>query len=366
MGILADIALQDFRGYEKLELDFAPGVNVLVGENGQGKSNVLEAIYFLAILRSFRTSTVGHLFRWRQGEFMVRGTVAEAGDRRYSMGVHYSAQRRRLRVDGATMTKASDFIGRLFCVAFVPEDIELVKGAGRDRRRYLDIVLSQLHPGYLGDLQDYQKALKSRNSLLRRDRPDLRAVAAYDTVLATTGAAVGRYRREFFAAFTPVLVEEAARLYPEGRDLTLRFHSSIAVAPDADPAEVHLTALREGRDRDLQRRQTLSGPHRDDFALQLSGRLLASYGSEGQCRLAALALKIATARMIRQAKGQEHTILLVDDVIGELDERGRTAFYRCLDQAAQVFLACTSEDVLTGISPARVFRVVDGSVTAGE
>ena len=363
MIVLDRLVLKDFRNYEELDLTFVQGVNVLVGDNGQGKSNLLEAIYFLAILRSFRCSKIRNLTRWKTSSFMVMGKIrGDNGDHR--MGIEYG-DKRRLRMDGETVRRASEFIGHLNVVAFVPEDIELIKGSASDRRRFLDVTLTQLTPGYLQVLQAYEKALKSRNVLLRSQDPHPSALNAYDEVLIDSGSRLIFYRQEFFQSFTSFLETAAMDLLPTDLTLTVKYQSLSGMGDSLTLADV-ATILRDGliqnTERDRKYGQTHVGPHRDDFGLFINDRHLGDFGSEGQCRLVAMALKLAKSRLMLDVKKEEGIILLVDDVIGELDERGCRAFMNCISQADQTFIACTEFEKLHGVEPKQAWVIDSGAI----
>jgi DNA replication and repair protein RecF len=295
---------------------------------------------------------------------MVMGkSSGDDGDHR--MGIEYGAKRR-LRVDGETVRKASEFIGRLNVVAFVPEDIELIKGGASDRRRFLDVTLTQLTPGYLQVLQSYEKALKSRNALLRSQDPHPSALAAYDEVLIDCGSRLIFHRRNFFQSFMPFIDGASTDLLPETHKLTVKYQSLTGLADESsieDMAGLLRNGLQQNADRDKKYGQTHCGPHRDDFGLYFNERLLVDFGSEGQCRLAAMSLKLAKARLMFDVKDEENVILLVDDVIGELDERGCKAFMTCVSRSDQAFIACTESEKLHGVEANRTFCIDGGTVT---
>ncbi len=365
MAILKRIVLHNFRNYEKLDISFADSTNVFVGENGQGKTNLLEAIYFLSILRSFRCSRVRNLYRWRQSSFLIRAYI-EGDDHSTTVGLEYG-DKRRLRIDGETISRASDFIGRLYTVAFVPEDIDLIKGSASERRRFLDITLTQLWPDYLLTLQSYDKALRSRNALLRQDRTSWAAIQAFDDVLIEHGAKLVHRRLQFFKEYRSFVNDSAARLLPDGSSFELKYQSIGKLNEDAalDEIAANLRALLDSnRERDQQRGMTHGGPHRDDFQPLLNSKNLSNFGSEGQCRLGAMILKLAKANHLLERKEHEAVILLVDDVIGELDERGRQAFFQAVERADQVFVVCTEYDKLSGITVEKRFHVDAGTVTS--
>lgn len=361
--MLTLIRATSFRNYESLELTIPPGISLLVGENGQGKTNVLEAIYFLSILRSFRTSRVRELVSWRQNQFMIYGEVSR-GNQHLRLGIEHG-ERRRLRANGETIRKASDFIGNFFAVAFIPEDIELVKGPASERRRFLDITLTQLYPDYLGILQDYDRAHRSRNRLLRLESPDLAAVQAFDEILATKGASLVEYRVQLFHDLKEVLTNTASELLPDGSKLLVKYQPS--TAGDAEDLAGRIAAIKQSLaanwERDRTRRVTHAGPHRDDFTFQLNGKALSSFGSEGQCRLAAITIKLAKARFLLDHKDHDSVIFLVDDILGELDQRGRKAVFTALQEADQALVACTDATEVPDLVSDQVFTVNNGMVT---
>ncbi|MFT5127878.1 MAG: DNA replication and repair protein RecF [Rhodothermales bacterium] len=352
MAILSEIRLHDFRNYERLRLPLTPGITVLLGDNGQGKTSILEAIYFLSLLRSFRTHKPRHLSRWGQGEFTLHG-VLQAENHEQRLAVRHGGDSRVLRHNGEPVARASDFIRQFFCVAFVPDDLGLMQGAGSERRRFLDIQLCQLCPSYLAAAQNYAKALKSRNSLLRREHSDTRAIAAFDSVLVPYGQQIIQRRDEYAAALSGEVGRLAPQMFAESCELRIRYRPSAKSEALADALEQH-------RDRDIQRRQTQVGPHRDELVITLDGKSLSHFGSEGQCRLAALVLKMAAARLLSAADGDQPTMLLVDDVIGELDDGRRDAFFAALRPASQVCFACTSADVAESLAPATIIDVREG------
>jgi DNA replication and repair protein RecF len=363
MGVISRLNLRQFRNYASLNAAFRPGINVLLGENGQGKTNLLEGIYFLSLLRSFRTTQISDLCRWRERSFIVAGELI--GEETLRLGVEYG-ERRRWRVNGESVARASDFIGRFHCAAFAPEDLALIQGPGGGRRRFLDMTLSQLYPEYLGALQEYQKVLKSRASLLRQRQNAATQLKAFDSVLVTKGAILNRFRDEFFAEFRPALQAVGREYYPADLTLDLQLLLSVrrskAVLTQVEYEIDFTDALQQSRERDLERQQTHMGPHRDDFGLTLTGKDLSRFGSEGQCRLGALALKTAVADMLLNRPRSKAVILLVDDVIGELDTRGRRAFFGSLRRADQVFLACTDNSLLNLLEVALVQEVHAGKL----
>lgn len=363
MGICRSIQLNDFRNFGSARVVLAPGVNAFVGANGQGKTNLLEAVYFLSVLRSFRTGRLQHLRRWQADAFTLNARVQVGEDHQSRLAVRYGEQRQ-LRCDGVAVERASAFIGRLVAVPFLPEDIQLIKGTGAARRHFIDVSLCQQQPDYVAVLREFQTALAARNALLKRQPIDLGSVKAYDTVLASRAARVFRYRRGFCGGVAPLVAGMAGRVVPRGDVLRIRYRPSPAALLEAEDGEVEglcLRALAEGFESDSERQFTRLGPQRDDLELTLNGRSLAHFGSEGQCRLAALVLKAAVAEYLTARRG---VVLLVDDVIGELDASRRDAFCDALRGSAQVLVAVTERSRLGALVPDAAFRVDSGTVHA--
>jgi DNA replication and repair protein RecF len=364
MAVLDAIHLRHFRNYAELDLSFSPGVNLFVGDNGQGKTNVLESIHFLSLLRSFRTSQTQHLVAHLQNSFVVRGELA-GGDAR-KIAVSQGSGSRTLRIDGENVVRASQFIGHLPCVPFVPEDIDLIKGSAGGRRQFLDIVLCQQDKTYLHALQDYSKALRSRNSLLKQDAVNPAALAAFDQVLIDRGVRVCMARRDFCDDLARRAATLGGALYSDkSAVLQIAYDCSLGDISGAEVdgvRDIYASALERSRQVDAQRRHTQAGPHRDDLSIWLNGRALCRYGSEGQCRVAALALRTAGAELL--AERHDDVVLLIDDVIGELDAARRQAFCSVVERFPQVFIACTEVGELNGLKPVAAFSVSAGTVTA--
>lgn len=370
MGWLSHLRLRCFRNYTDLDIDFGAGLNVLLGDNGQGKTNLLEAIFYLALLRSFRTRNVQALRQWNAAHFFVGGTVlgvgSEVSETELSVG---SGVRRQLKINGAAIERGSEFINQFLCVALVPEDIELAKGAAAVRRRFLDIAISQLDTAYLYDLRRYKLAVRSRNCLLREwQKYSQTALAGYDALVVRHGSRIWRRRQRFLVNLNRRLQEDAERFLPEPTQrLTLKWQwnldGQVNVESDTEVAAGFERLLDKGLAKDKSEGRTRYGPHRDDVKICLGGRALGAYGSEGECRLACLLLRLATFAVLREQAGAEKpVVLLVDDVFGELDGKRRTAFFSMLASADQVLLVGTEMPHELQDAAARVYNVENGTV----
>ena len=298
----------------------------IVGNNAQGKSNLLEAVYYLETFRSFRGSRDDQLVEFGQDVFRVAGTlVDDDGGAEVSVAAAFQrkGKRKKVTVDGAEPERMGDALGQLAAVVFSPADVELVSGSPGERRRFLDIVLSLSEPGYLQALQDFKKILARRNAALKDDQPGA-VVMAWDQGLVRNGATVVAARRRWIDGrcdafrdyYTTVSGQRGARI---------DYRSSVALGEAVDASEVeeaYRDALVDVRDRERRQGTTVVGPHRDEMRIRLEDGDdeldLRDYGSGGQRRTAALALRLVEARTIREVRGQE-PIILLDDVFAELD-----------------------------------------------
>lgn len=360
------IRLHDFRSYASLALKPAPGLCVLVGENAAGKTNVLESLFLCALGRSHRTRHDAELIRQGQpGAFVGLGLQKRTGS--HSIECRLSReQRRELRIDNMPLSRSGELMGCLHVVMFSPEDLRLIKQGPSERRRFLDMELSQLQPAYYYRLQQYNLALKQRNALLREPHVTKALLSPWDEQLASLGAQLICAR----AAFMEKLSVMAARLHRTlsgGRE-TLRVLYQPALEPDDTAAltAAMLQALSGMAERDAQRGSTSVGPHRDDIFLELDGVDVRVYGSQGQQRTAALSLKLSELALVRDVK-QEPPVLLLDDVLSELDCARQRLLVSAM-QGCQTFLTCTQLAGLSaaGISDMTVYRVGDGAVVLSE
>ncbi|HYJ81035.1 MAG TPA: DNA replication/repair protein RecF [Longimicrobiaceae bacterium] len=324
---LARLHLRDYRNFAEQVLELPPQGVAIIGDNGQGKTNLLEAIYYLEIFRSFRGAPDEQLVRFGEEVFRVEGRLLAPDGTERSVAAAFERRRRRKKVtvDGAEPERLGDALGRVGAVIFSPSDVELVAGGPGQRRRFLDIVLSLADRGYLAALQRYRQALFQRNTLLRQGSP-AELVAAWNEGLVASGSRVVAARARWVAESREGFAEHYARV-AGGQPGSVAFVSSIPELPDAPSADDIAGGFREQLERTAERERvrgmTLVGPHRDDLRFTTTGEDgvpldLRTYGSGGQQRTAAIALRMVEAETIRQTRGRESVILL-DDVFAELD-----------------------------------------------
>lgn len=361
------LKLMGYRSYSRLDLAPGAGLNVLLGENAEGKTNAIEAIFLCAFGRSHRTTKDAELVNHAMDAAYVGLDVSTyAGPRKIEIKFR-QGERKKVLLDGAPIPRMGELLGVCNVVMFSPEDLSLVKDGPEVRRRFLDMELSQLHNAYFYRLQQYNQALKQRNALLKEGAgamgPGL--LAMWDEQLASLGAGIMQARAEFI----PELAERAERIHAEisgGREqLSVRYAPNVRAEEDA--YQNILTSLERCAAEDLRRGFTGAGPHRDELELKLSGAPARTFGSQGQQRTAALALKLAVLALIKEKKS-EAPILLLDDVLSELDDSRQQLLLSSI-RGCQAFLTCTSLAALRDrelFDELTVFRVQDGDITSAE
>ena len=334
---LSHLRLRDFRNYARLDADFAPGFHLLLGDNAQGKTNILEAIYLMATLRSFRGVGGAQMIRHGQKGYYIGGNVIAQGNREIKM--FWSASERKLALGGQPVKKLTDYLGVLRTVVFCTEDLQLVKGTARARRRFLDLLLAQTQPAYLPLLQRYMRAVRARNALLKQHAVDEAALDSFSQELVKLGDEVICARRELVPKFSPLARLAYRRISNDAEELRIEYQPSVK--------KDFAVELAQSRNRERNYRSTLVGPHRDDLQLLLNEKSAAQFGSEGQKRTLAIALKMAQAEFLAGIHGSP-PILLIDDVMGELDVKRRSGFLPLLESArktsGQVFMTATEEN----------------------
>lgn len=318
-------------------MDFEPGFHLLMGQNAQGKTNVLEAIYLLATLRSFRGAGGAQMVRHGQKGYFVGARVM--GRTEHEIKLYWSPEERRLGLDNRPIRKLSEYWGLVRAVVFCSEDLQLLKGTASRRRRYLDLLLAQSHSGYLPLLQRYMQALRSRNALLKQRVTNLEALDGFSDQLVQLGNELMRHRRELLPRILPLARTAYGRIAQVDEEFRLEYECSVK--------EDFAVELAKTRGREQALRVTCVGPHRDDLRLVLQDRSAAQFASEGQKRSIVIALKIAQAEYLTEVHGVP-PILLIDDIMGELDLNRRSGFLPVLERVrrgrSQVFMTATEEN----------------------
>jgi DNA replication and repair protein RecF len=366
------LSATDFRSYAQVDLDLDPGITALVGPNGQGKTNLIEAIGYLATLGSHRVSLDAPMVREGAERAIVRGVVVQDG-RDTLLEVELNpGKANRARRGGAALPKARDLLGSLRTVLFAPEDLAIVKGDPSGRRDFLDELLVARAPRYAAVCADYERVLKQRNALLksaggaRRAGAELRTLDVWDAHLATAGGALLAGRHELVDALRPLVDKSYAQVSRGGGPTGLEYSSSVApeIVGSTDRellAAAMSAALATSRDKELDRGLTLIGPHRDDLVLSIGGLPARGYASHGESWSLALALRLAAYELLRADGGEP--VLILDDVFAELDASRRESLAELVAPAEQVLItAAVAGDVPEQLVGAR-YDVAAGQVS---
>lgn len=358
---LTHLRVHDFRNLAAVEIAPSPRFNVLVGANGQGKTNTLAALYWLATLRPLRARRLREVVRWGQPGVRVDGTVTHEGlEHALAVGL----------VDGARVAwregkrcRASAYFGALELVVFTPDDVALVRGTPEARRRFLDRAVFTGRPAHLAAVLSYRKALSGRNRLLREAADDA-VLEAFEGALARAAAALIDARRSYLTDFSPRFAAAWTSITGEGPSAAVRYRASLD--PDQGGAEALAAAWAADRPRDRDRGFTQRGPHADDLVLRLGDRPARTYASQGQQRAMVLALKIAEIEALEAACGHA-PVLLLDDVSSELDPGRTERLFEFLGGfGGQVFITTTDRAFLRIKGEQKAWRVQAGALAEWE
>ena len=365
---LNNLKLRNFRNYEDLSLDFAPGVNLIVGDNAQGKTNLLESISYLGSGRSFRAQKTSEMVRFGADFAEVEGTVFSQERSQTLRWLLFSGSRpRQIWRNGAKKKTAGDIAGVLPTVLFCPEDLMVLKTGAAQRRRFGDSALCQLRPNYDAALTEYNRILEQKSRILKDhfENPAVLAILPeYNMRLCQVGALLISYRARFYESLGLSAGKFHGQFSGGSEEFRLEY-KTVSTVTDPKASVSQLTeALQDHLQRheraELETAQCLTGPHKDDFTVTLSGIDLKAYGSQGQTRTAAISLKLAQRELMGREWGEE-PVLLLDDVLSELDP-GRQDFVLNQIVSGQVFITCCEPGRFTKLG--KTIEIRSGSVKA--
>ncbi|MFC2948772.1 DNA replication/repair protein RecF [Virgibacillus sediminis] len=366
---IEQLQLKNYRNYEKLDIAFDDKVNLIIGENAQGKTNLMEAIYVLALTKSHRTSKEKELIQWEKDFARIEGRVTKRSQS-FPLEIILSTKGKKAKLNRIEQQRLSDYIGAMNIVMFAPEDLALVKGPPHTRRRFIDMELGQIQPRYIYHLGQYQKILKQRNHLLkqlqRREMNDPTMLRVMTDQLADHAASL--LERRF--VFLELLRKWAGPIHHgisrSLEQLEIQYNSTIEVSEEENKEKIETIYLRrfqEIEEKEIDRGTTLLGPHRDDLIFKVNGKDVQVYGSQGQQRTAALSVKLAEIELIYNEIG-EYPILLLDDVLSELDDYRQSHLLHTIQGRVQTFVSTTSVDGINHetLRKAEQFHVDGGTV----
>ncbi len=367
---LEELELRNFRNYQTVAVKFSPQINVLIGKNAQGKTNLLEAIYVLAMARSHRTNNERELISFKQKEAYLSGRVMrKLGSLPLEIGL--SRKGKKAKVNHLEQARLSQYIGNLNVILFAPEDLSLVKGSPAIRRRFIDMEFGQIDPRYLYNLTRYRTILKQRNNYLKQ----LQQKKATDTLylevlseqLAQFAGAIIVKRLEFLAELERYAKEIHGQITQDKEQLAFSYESSLKEPSQATENEI-TKALKKGfanlQQKEIFQGTTLLGPHRDDVVFKINGQNVQIYGSQGQQRTTALSVKLAEIELMKNKTG-EYPILLLDDVLSELDGNRQTHLLKTIQGRVQTFLTTPGLNDITQqlIKEPKIFHIDDGQIS---
>ncbi len=356
--VITSIKLENFRNYPSLKLKFDRGTNLFYGDNAQGKTNILEAVYLCGTTKSHKGSKDRDMIRFGQTEAHLRMKLCKHGSR-YRIDMHLKKNKTKgIAINGIPIRKASELFGIANFVFFSPEDLNLIKNGPGERRRFLDLELSQLSTLYLQQLSSYHKILNQRNKLLKEIafHPEyLDTLDIWDEQMILYGTRIIEERKQFVGRLNEILHDIHKKLSGGREDLLIQYENNV-------DAKDFAGKLKANRDRDLKFKMTLIGPHRDDLAFFVKDTDIRKFGSQGQQRTTALSLKLAEIEMVKQ-ETKDTPVLLLDDVLSELDSNRQHYLLDSIHDI-QTMITCTGIDefVENQFQINKVFHVVDGIV----
>lgn len=362
---IKNLELNNFRNYEHLRIEFDPRVNLIVGRNAQGKTNLIEAVYLLSMGRSFRAGRDSEMIRFGEKEATVRAEAVKSYiNTRIDITINRKS-RKSIKKDGNQVHKTSELLSNVFIVAFTPEDLRLVKDEPEKRRSFVDKELAQIQPAYYLCLSQYKKVLQQRNRYLKEEIIDRAMLELWDEQLVNYGADLMRMRKAFIEQLSVFSGRIHASITDGQEELSIGYASNISYLESQEEQKQALReALTGAYESDLRMRTTTRGPHKDDLKFYVNGVDARKFGSQGQQRTCALSLKLAELDFIKRETG-ESAILLLDDVMSELDRTRRNFLVDALEDN-QIFITTTEveDELIQAYHEPRVFTVNGGYINS--
>ena len=346
------IKLKNFRNYKEQEIEFNKNINIIYGDNAQGKTNILEAIFYCAFGKSFRTSKEKELILLDEPNLQVE-VLFQKSDRAGKIKIGLE-NKKQIEINGVKIKKLSELVGNLVVVIFTPDDIQIFKSSPEQRRRFLDMMIGQLRPNYIHYLNLYYKVIEQRNNYLKQikeENKDENMLEIWDEKLAEYAEVICKYRNEFVEKIKEKIIKIHENVTDGKEKINIEYKT------ECDKKEEYLKLLNQRRKLDIIKGFTTKGIHRDDFKVLINDKALEVYGSQGQHRTAILSLKLAELYVIYDEIG-EYPILLLDDFMSELDEKRRRSFLEKINDT-QVIITCTDK---MEIKNSKMFFIENGKI----
>ena len=318
--LIKQVSLKNFRNYIDETVQFPSGLSVLSGANGQGKTNILEGIYYLLTGKSYRAQREHELVRWEQNSFSLRGDFLSAGKNKLLLESHYENKKKVIKINHIPCRKLSDFVGTVNAIFFSPDDLAMVKGGPGERRRFLDFHIVQMRPVYAAVLNSYGKVLKQKSALLNSpgdEQLKYIQLQLWNEQMIVSGEKIMRGRAELINRLQSMTNQIYGNLTARKEKITL-IYQALGKADVSEAIAGFPRLLESKMEQEIRRRMILAGPHHDDLQILMDGRSARHFASQGQQRSIVLSLKLAELELIRREKG-EYPLLLLDDVLSELD-----------------------------------------------
>ena len=346
---LTNLQLQNFRNYESVQLEFTDGVHVFIGENAQGKTNLMESIYALAMTKSHRTTNDKELIGWNKEFATIKGTVEKTATKT-NLELQFSKKGKIAKVNYLEQKRLSSYLGNLNVILFAPENLTLVKGSPQNRRKFVDMELGQMSSLYLYDLVEYNRVLKQRNTYLKqlaikKKQPD-EYLDVLSEMLSELASKIVFHRLDFMKQLEALAIPIHDQLSLGREKFSVSYQATIPLEDGLTPPqmkEIYMNQFKKNQTREADQATTLIGPHRDDLIFYLNEVPVQTYGSQGQQRSTVLSLKLAEIELMKLSTG-EYPLLLLDDVLSELDDDRQTHLIKAIENKVQTFITTTSLD----------------------
>lgn len=365
--ILTNLKLINFRNYENLEINFSPEINFITGDNGSGKTNILEAISVISNLKSFRNINDNNIINWNKDSYYCSGEVSNSEFSRFEVGFSFqnNKPKKKIKIDSHEIKKVSDYYGKLITVNFIPTDINIINGSPELRRRYFDSVISKLYPDYIDELNKYKEICYSRNLILKKikdNRGDLKLLEVWNKMFSDKASSILKKRKSFIIEFNKLFIKNYLKISGEDNSPYLNY---ITTLKSDDPDSI-LSEVNNNSRIDVRRGNTVYGPHRDDYIITNSDKIaFINYASQGQKRTASISLKFSEVEIIKILKNKK-CIILVDDIFSELDEKRRNSMIDLLKNEGQIIFTMVNHFYDKNIlSNSKQFFVNKGIVSDG-
>lgn len=353
--LIKNIELKNFRNYKNLKLEFDEKLNIFLGHNAQGKTNLLESIFVIGMGKSFRTNSDKEMIMFDQEFANVKANVLDENNED-EIEITYKKEGKLIKLDGIKLQRTVDLLETVYIVEFSPEDLKIVKEGPDNRRRFLDRELCQIKPIYYSDLGNYKKVLKERNTLLRQKNLDKNLYSVFNEALAEYGIRIKNERELFISRLLDISKDIHNKITSGEENLFLSYETKIT------DKQSYIKILEENFSKDIEKGFTSFGPHKDDIKIEINNVDIRTFGSQGQQRTAALSMKLAEIGLIKQETTKD-AVLLLDDVLSELDQNRQRFLIEAM-AGTQVFITATEidENLMALLPKGQVFKVDNGAV----